>query len=477
MAIPKGRTGTSVVVLSLLLVGLVGCLTPDSKETVPPAHIVRPPDFDFTTAIETVHDHSDPSQHTGSYGLRRIGWDPLISASDIGILPGGHVELSVATDQDGRTWAFVSNWGPHRAFAIADVTDPHAPRHVSDFDANPVLGLTRPGTGSYWGLTTFPDSDLVVVSAQALASTPGLEGRLGEVGGGLYLVNTQDKGNPYLESYTPVFDADALIPVGVHTVRTFHVGQTPFVSATTANGNTYLYEVVGPVGGRTLELVSRVIGIHDTTVQVHPITGQTLLYGAQGGVMITDISDPAAPELIATVPNGPDLSAYHLIVPTDVLVEGRHFIVSGTETTTGGPPALTLIDTTDPYSPFILSTWKIPFPDLYLPGAYRWSTHNFDVDHGRIILGHYHAGVWVVDVSSVHNMLEPVTLGFYQPNELPLFVPRTPLGTDVPAVWTALQHTDGYIYASDVNSGLYILEFTGEPSPLVGADIYPHNQR
>jgi hypothetical protein len=494
MHVPSARPATSArpaaglarpaAALALLCVAIAGCLDdggPAADDAAPwptPGYVVPPPDFDFSTAIEEVHDHMDPSAHTLSYAMRRVGWDPLSSASDVGVLPGGHVELSVATDDDGRTWAFVSNWGPHRTFAIADVTDPAAPRHVSDFDVNQVLGVTRPGTGSYWGIAAFPDSDLVAVSAQLLASTPGLAGRDGEIGGGVYLVNTEDKGNPFMESFTPMLDPDALIPVGVHTVRTFHVGDVPHVAATSANGATTLYEVVGNVGARTLEVRSVAVGVHDTTVQVHPLTGQTLLYGAQGGVQITDISDPAAPEVIGSVPNGPELSAYHLIVPSDVLIDGRHYTVSGTETTEGPPPFITILDTTDPRAPTIVSTWQTPFDeDLYLPGPYRWATHNFDFDHGRIILGHYHAGVWVIDVSSPQNVAAPVTLGFYQPNEVPLFVPRTPLGIDVPAVWTALQHTDGLIYVSDVNTGLYILEFTGIPSPLVHEPVFPHNQR
>ena len=111
-----------------------------------------------------------------------------------------------------------------------------------------------------------------------------------------------------------------------------------------------------------------------------------------------------------------------------------------------------------------------------MPAPYRWSTHNFDVDHGRIIMGHYHAGVWIIDISSQTNAYAPVTMAYYQPHKAPLFVPRTPLGIDVPAVWSAVQH-DGLIYAGDVNSGLYVLRSTVAPSPLEGVPVFPHNQR
>lgn len=454
----------------MLVVVLAGCLrpaadgAPDGVDAVPPAP-VPPPDFDFSTAIEGVHDHSDPALHTGAFDVDLLGHDVLASA-DPTMLPGGYTEVSLAAG-----YAYVSNWGPHRAFSIVDASDPARPVHVSDFAPNRLLDPLRPGGGSYWDVSAFPEGDLVVSSAQALAI---VDGGADELGGGLYLVNVTDKQAPYLESFTQVIDPDALVPAGVHNARPFRVGGERFVAATTANGQTYLFLVAGEAGARTLEQVAAVPGVHDTTVQVHPVTGETLLYGANGGVVITDVSDPRDPEVISVLPNAQNLSAYHLIVPSDVLVEGRHYTVSGTEDTQGDPQALTVIDTTDPRSPFVVSTWRVPFPDLALPGAYRYTTHNFDVDHGRIYLGHYHAGVWVIDISSVHNAHHPVTLGYYQPHAAPPQVPRTPLGADVPAVWSVVRH-DGVVWAADVNTGLYALTFTGTPSPLEDAPTWPTN--
>lgn len=481
-----GRNGAQVraVAVAALIVWLAGCLeggTPAAAvddDAAPTVVIVPAPDFDFGTAIEEVHDHSDATLHEGSYGFRVVGWDPLSSASGPEVLPGGHTEVSVVDDADGNTWAFIANFGPHRAFSIADVTDPAVPRHVADFVPNEADRAARLGAGSYWDVAAFPGGDLVVSSAQATASIPGLDmDRGADPGGGVFLVNTTDKSRPFAESFTTVIDPEAQVPIGIHNARPFQVDGRDHVAATTANGDTILFEVTGPSGQRALEERSRVAGVHDTTIQVHPLTGQTLLYGARGGVIITDISDPSNPEIIGQAPNGPELSAYHLIVPSNVLIEGRHLTVSGTETTTGTPPFLTFLDTTDPASPTIVSTWQMPFDDdLYLPGAYRWSTHNFDFDHGRVTLAHYHAGVWLIDATSLHNAAEPVTLAYYQPYQKTPAIPTTPLGTDVPAVWGAVEHTDGLVYAADVNTGLHVLEHTGIPSPLIGQTIHPHNQ-
>lgn len=467
-----------VVVLVFFGLALGGCLgTADEAVDEPtpdvPAYVVQAPDFEFSNVIEPVHDHSDPALHTGAYGLELVAHDPLTAGSPVGVLPGGHTEVSVVEGDDGR-WAFVANFGPTRAFSITDVTNPESPVHVADYTPRAFPDVMRIGGGSYWDVAAFPGGDLVVSSAQALGI---VDAEVDEYGGGLYLVNTEDKRAPFTESFTRVIDTEAQVPVGIHNARPFWADGAWHVAATTANGQTHIFRVEGDAPARTLAEVSRVVGVHDTTVQVHPLTGQTILYSANGGVFLTDVSDPAAPEELSGVPNGPDLAAYHLIVPSDVLVEGRHFTVSGTETVQGTTPILTVLDTTDPLSPFIVSTWQMPFTaDVALPGAYRWSTHNFDVDHGRIYMAHYHGGVWVIDISSLVNAQAPVTMAYYQPHEPVTYVPRTPLGVDVPAVWGTVRH-DGLVYAADVNTGLYILRTTIEPSPLEAETTYPHNQR
>jgi hypothetical protein len=360
--------------------------------------------------------------------------------------------------------------------SIVDISDPANPRHVSDFWAYPLLAGTAAGAASPWDISSFPDGNLVVLPSQASAGSDGVGEGTEPSGGGLFLVNTEDKESPYLESFTPVFDPDALVPVGVHNANALVVNGTDYVAATTANGLTILFAVEGESGHRTLREVSRVAGMHDTTVQRHPITNRTYIYGAEGGgIVITDISDPAHPSVVSEYQDE-RLVAYHQVVPSDVLIGGRHYTISATETQSA-PIKFSILDTTDPTAPEYAGEWIIPaYAHLTgRGGAYRFSPHNLDFDHGRIYIGHYHAGVWVIDVSSPERIASPVTLGFYQPHRQEAFVPRTPLGADVPAVWAAMRHTDGHIYAVDVNTGLYVLDYTGAPSPLENATVYPTN--
>lgn len=461
---------------------LAGCLggpegdpVPDDAGGFQPGPATVRPEFDFSQAIEFEHDHEDPSLHMGSYGLELVGWTAMNEAARAGTMPGGFNEVSV-----GTRLALVSNFGPHRVVSVVNVSEPQHPRHVSDWWASDFLDPASAGASSAWGVTIFPQDDLGVVSVQVM-SNPPLPGSEDQQGGGLFLLNLDDPTAPKEESFTSVSDPDALIPVGVHTVRVFEADGERYVAATTANGQTILYEVTGEAPHRTLREVSRVIGIHDTAVQVHPVTGQRILYAAQGGVYLTDITDPSKPELLSSVRNGEGgLQAYHQVVPSDVLIEGRHLTVAATESAEGEPTPFTLLDTTDPVEPKVLGQWTLP---LVLPAptggnAYRFTGHNLDFDRGRLYIGHSHAGVWVVDVSRLENANNPFPIAFYQPHEEVLYGPLNPFsGPDVPAVWSAYRGHDGYVYASDANTGLYILRVTEPPSPYEGAPIFPHNVR
>ena len=461
--------------VGLVLVFLGGCLSdegaggPSGNPLPMDADVQSPSDCDFAGAIVDQHNHADASLHQAFCDMDLVGHTFMDEAAELGTLGGGFIDASLAGD-----WAFVSNWGPGRSLSIVDISNPSAPRHVSDFWAYPLLDATQAGVATHWDVSSFSDGNLVVLPSQVSA---GLD-QVGEgnepSGGGLFLVNTEDKESPYLESFTPILDQDALVPVGVHNANALEVNGTRYVAASTANGITILLEVEGESGHRTLREVSRVAGMHDTTVQIHPITGQTIIYGAEGGgVVLTDISDPANPQVIVEYQDE-QLVAYHQVVPSDVLIDGRHYTISATETQ-DAPIKFSILDTTDPTAPEYAGEWILPAPVTGAGGLYRFSPHNLDFDHGRIYIGHYHAGVWVIDVSSTERVAHPVTLGFYQPHRQEAFVPRTPLGADVPAVWAAIRHTDGHIYAVDVNTGLYVLDYTGLPSPLESATVYPTN--
>lgn len=469
-------SGKAALVAAVVVV-LAGCLgaVPSQDDEAPaagctPGPSTPRPEADLGALVEDgpTHDHGDPGQHTERHAIDPVGFTPMTSAMAEGGLPGGYVDFELAGD-----WAFVSNWGPHRGLSIVDIADPADPRHVADVTTTDLGSADSAAAGSYWDLAVFPDADLVVLAAQALAGT-GLGDRADQQGGGLYLVDVTDKSDPAVESFTRIVDGDATVPTGVHNVRAFELDGNRYAVATTANGGNQLFRVVGEPGDRDLSLVSTFAGMHDTSFQVHPVTGTPLIYTANNGVLIWDVSDPANPTEVAFVPNGENLSAYHQVNPSNVLIDGRHVVVAATEDAEGRPMPYTFLDTTDPTSPEILGQWRLP-ADLEGPHEpYQFTSHNVDLDRGRLYAGHYHAGVWVVDVSNLTNARDPFAVGMVQPHEDAPNVPRTALGRNAPAVWSANRY-DGHVYAVDVNSGLYVLDPTVPTSPLSCATVHPSN--
>ena len=421
------------------------------------------PDFDFASVVVQGHDHTDPALHYVAYGLELAGFTAMDEARGA-YLPGGYLELAMA-----GPWAFVSNMGPDRGFSVVDVSDPRAPKHVSDFYPERALGLAPTGGGSHWDVSVTEEADLVILSAQAAAgaSAPG----------GVYLVNVEDKAAPVLESFTPVVDQGALLVAGVHNANPFRAADGSLhVAATSGNGMTHLYAVEGSAPRRTLREVAVVDGMHDSAVQVHPLTGQTILYTAAGGVFLWDVGVPARPIQLAFVQDSDELSSYHETIPSNVLIGGRHYTVAATESM-GPPTPFTFLDTTDPTDPVPVGQWILPTMITETTKPYQYSGHNVDFDRGRLYIGHYHAGVWVLDVSTPERLAEPVPVAVYLPHEEALSLDRTPAADLRPAVWRATYHTDGLVWASDSNAGLLALRVTIPASALDGAEIFPHNIR
>ncbi|MFO1533943.1 MAG: LVIVD repeat-containing protein, partial [Thermoplasmatota archaeon] len=179
------------------------------------------------------------------------------------------------------------------------------------------------------------------------------------------------------------------------------------------------------------------------------------------GMVSLDVTDPAHPkELSKFTDFGPaKYRAIHMCRAFPELTAGKQ--ISVCEPEIGGAQDtgyMTFLDTTDPAHPAKISWWTLPAQDP--PLGVRdldFSPHNFDVWDGKLVLAHYHAGVWVIDVHDQENLKAPKTVGFYMPAK-----PRADLPDQVlqPDVW-GVQQKDGYLYASDMATGLYILKYTG----------------
>lgn len=166
---------------------------------------------------------------------------------------------------------------------------------------------------------------------------------------------------------------------------------------------------------------------HDMFVMEDPV-GKTLLYTASwdAGVHIVDITDPSNPvKLGAWNDFGGDETGNLHTVATEWIgdrritvgsVEVGFAIVGGIPFLTGTERSVLYVwDTTDLANPTLLGTWENP--EGIGPGGTPTdsevrSTHNLQLEDGRIYMAHYGLGVWVLDVSTPENQAAPQILAF-----------------------------------------------------------------
>ena len=215
--------------------------------------------------------------------------------------------------------------------------------------------------------------------------------------------------------------------------------------------------------------------------------------------------------------NGGRASYIHYVEPFPVLVDASHlglgdtprhvtFLATEVLSTMHGTGLVYVLDTTDyemvngnlRFRPKLLSAWENPYgPEHFIPGGEQWlifSPHNHDSAwfpttpgtdtsmgggwDGRIYMGNYHSGLWVIDLETMmappfENMTDlafAATVGYY----LPHGADGQPLNSDfydfgwIPNLWTA-EYYKGYVYLSCITSGLYVVQLDLDV-PYTGQD-------
>ena len=143
------------------------------------------------------------------------------------------------------------------------------------------------------------------------------------------------------------------------------------------------------------------------------------------------------------------------------LLSGRHVTAAAPEIVTAPEHGqITFFGTTDPTKPTKLGYWTLP-GNLVVDQPFDFSPHVFDTDaQGHVVIGHYHAGVWLIDA---HDPTNATTLGYYLPHE-----GRPNFHGMQPNVWGA-RFFRGYILATDQPTGLYVLQ--ADPGVMSGAPV------
>ena len=214
------------------------------------------------------------------------------------------------------------------------------------------------------------------------------------------------------------------------------------------------------------------------------------------------------PEMVDTSHLGGDGSLRHL---TTLAVE----VLSSSE----GAGMTYLLDTTNytlnngnlHFQPTLYTTWEIPTAEEHCfgsdckayPDGEEWllfSPHNLDSVYfptnddnlpdnslggdwdGRLYIGHYHGGLWIVDVETLiaagHSKMSTnesnvaATIGFYLPHGGEYGEPMDSQYYDfgwIPFLWAA-EYLDGYTYMSCITSGLYVTQLDID-KPYVGVEM------
>ena len=452
------------VTLLLLTVALVaGCVAPSAQEEVGTAGnlpgfapLVPPvPDFDFSTVVDPDHaNHQLPQLHEGGHGLSLLGH------AAIGDLFPPTTRGSITQVDVWDTWAVVSGMEGGLAFAIVDIADPKAPKPVSWW----------PSTANGWTARFSDDGRYVFYGCQTFAPNPGtglaynptahLLGTCEDAGAphlpggnpaGVVVVDVADKAAPRFVTFLPVG--------GSHNLFVANIGGSDYVFT----ASTAILRFDREAG--SLEVVAEVPGVHDATVAKHPVTGDWLMFTGTKELTIYDVNDPASPQVVYEAPEDAGFVGWHEQTLIPGLVDGRVVLALGGETfssTSGIPDRVDFVDVTDPTNVTLLSSWRPPFESALPWAGYLYSVHEMAATPtGQVAVAWYHAGVWVLDVSTQERQAEPVVLAAYLPSGLPNVAPSTFTQTAVPYVpfvWGAGWDARGHLVVPDMHTGLYVLE-------------------
>lgn len=467
------------------------------------------------------HDHADPLQHAGltTPNFEVVGREPLLSEFYGGQSAGGYVCADAKQAGERRIAAVESR--SKVGFALADVTDPAAPRWLGELvmESTYVYDLAvLPGGDHVVLVTRHAEVDGLPPLPPVASGPPGLTWRQpcdAEPTPVPWRVARAEDPVPRPMSLVLVDISDPSAPAVVdqhplagygHSAYAEQFGEGVLLLVTTLGPATAggtasafeLYTLAGTPLGPRLEPVSvyrppgadsALPGLptdlllgrsgHDGWMAVHPGTGQLLAYlvGADR-LTILDLSNPRSPVPIGSWSEaGPGREGYsgslHSVVPLDELRDGRHYTIVGPEF--GGHPTdhpsgiVWVLDTTDPASPREVAAWTLPH-EVEWDGTYMFSNHYYGVVGGTLFVSMYHGGVWAVDLSPLADL--PTETPFLLLDSIGVFMPTDPAADPAVEVrWTpnlqeVLTFEDGSLLSFDAWTGLWAYRFdAAQPAP------------
>jgi len=256
----------------------------------------------------------------GSDNIEVLGHVPL----------GGAFTVSdIELEQDpARPFAYVSRMFGEAGFDVIDLSDPDHPEVIHRWRIDNVE-LHR-GTGAM-DVKYFELDDDVFVVQSVQFQQGGPDAALGAV---VFDVTGLPEDPP--EQVARIEHPDS--PGGFHNIFMYkHSDGRALLFATTTGEHTHVYDMRRVVEGEDSTLVARIPvpdnpigeamgfdGYHDFYAGYHPASGQDRFYGGgAGGWYVWDVTEPAQPDLLATVTGVPGVNWGHTITPTP---DGRYFV-------------------------------------------------------------------------------------------------------------------------------------------------------
>ncbi len=499
------------VALVLIALMAAGCLSgpsrPDYAKVQTEVAAAALPSLELEHA--EANGHYLARDHQAAFNLALVGYSNGIDQGTPAAIPtlGSYTELAVGHDGFAylaRTSKASSptstDGGSFGGLSIIDVSNPAAPVIAGHYDGLPAVDVEVDPEGHYAYLATQR------TTADSLNVLQRTQNPLNALPRGIDILDVSDKRHPALVSFVPlpvngphtltyvrhpngddyllvctydlVTDPQTntiagVVPVTqrllVFLVEPNPTGQGPGVGLLPVA--QYQYIAPSPPGaGQPL------VFPHDARAGPDPTDPSRFLITVaywDAGVRILDFTHPPSSAVPPTdQAESPVLkevgtfdnfypSAYnniHLAMAFPEKIAGRAITVAQPEIIDAPDETgqVSILDTSDPANPQIIGHWSLNSiaPDLGVRNL-DFSPHNFDLWDGKIALGHYHAGVWVLDVHDEENLKEPKPVAVYMPNKER---PNSPVMQ--PDVWGVVQ-SNGLLYVSDKATGLYILRYTG----------------
>ncbi len=349
---------------------------------------------------------------------------------------------------DGR-WAYIGHMAPPHGTSIVDVSDPRAPRLVSQ--------VAVPGNIHSHKVRVL--GDLMLVNHERYPAGGAAQD---EPAVGLMLYDIADRAKPRLAGKFPTAAR------GVH--RFDLAGTRVFLSTEWEGFSTNILAIVDFARPAHPQLIGQwwLPGQHAAAGEQPPPGGHYWVhlvlargeraYAACGraGAVIIDITHLRAPRTVGSAAwNPPYTCPTHTFLPLAHTTRGRRFAVVTDEDVTDDvledPPAfMWVLDITNEARPVPVATYQ-PDPDgLVVPGR-RFGAHQpweHVAPDNLVFLAWFSGGVRAVDVS------DP-----YAPREVGYYVPPAPEGEPAPQTNDIFVDGRGLVYAIDRYRGLTVLEF------------------